>query len=140
MKKASIILVSILALAVLLAGCAGSTFSVTRVGSNTTIEVNNAEDGSTGETSNFSVGNGRVAVVESSLDKGELKIDFVEVTVFHSGQDNNHETVIPGDVAASVTVGAGDKEEVALEMGDYLMNFTSIGTTNGKVKVSIEKK
>ncbi|MBQ6539955.1 MAG: hypothetical protein IJL71_02905 [Oscillospiraceae bacterium] len=136
MKKARFMCLIVLAAALLLTGCSGFTMSVTTSGSKTTIKVNNAADGDSMETNPSSVGKGRVCVVESSLDKGELRIDFAEAHVF-SYEDDDY-TV--GDVVKSVTVGPGDREEFDLEKGDYVLQITSVGDTNGKVTVNFEKK
>jgi len=123
--------------ALLLTGCSGPTFALTGAGSNTYIQVNNASDGDAMESQPFSVGKGRVAVVESSLDQGKLRIDFTEVTIFR--HENEPDEQIVGDVVASVVVGPGDKTEVALERGDYVLQITAVGDTGGKVAVILEK-
>ena len=137
MKKTHIALILALVLCALLAGCDGVTYTFTGAGNKTTIEVNNAEDGAFGESQWFSVGKGRTAVVASSLDKGELKIDFAEVTVY--AHEDGPEDVIVGDVIASVTVGAGDGAEFSLERGEYILQVKAVGTANGKVVVDIRK-
>lgn len=137
MKKLAVIGLLALTMAFLLVGCEGSTFSFTGSGTKVNIEVNNAPDGATGESYNFSVGNGRVAVIDSSLDKGQLQIDFTEVTIFR--QENLPDDVYVGDVVESATVGAGEQKSVPLAPGDYIMQVTAIGETNGKIAVSIEK-
>ena len=139
MKKLAVIGLLALTMALLLVGCEGSTFSFTGSGTKVNIEVNNAPDGATGESYNFSVGigNGRVAVIDSSLDKGQLQIDFTEVTIFR--QEDRPDDVYVGDVVESATVGAGEQKSVPLAPGDYIMQVTAIGETNGKIAVSIEK-
>ena len=137
MKKTVILFVLTLVLAVLLAGCGAFSLSFTTLGGNTTIEVNDVEDGTAGESNWFSVSKGKTVVIESSLEKGKLKIDFAEATVFHHADEP--EDVIVGDVAASVTVGAGEREELSVEPGDYVLQVTAVGKTNGKVAVRLEK-
>ena len=137
MKKTYIALIMALVLCALLAGCDAATYTFTGVGNKTTIEVNNAEDGAFAESQWFSVGKGRTAVVESALDKGELKIDFAEATIF--AHEDGPEDVIVGDVIASVTVGPGDRAEFPLDKGDYVLQVTAVGTANGKVVVDIQK-
>ena len=138
MKTARIIAILALVLALLLAGCDGATFVITGTPNKTTIQVNDASDGAYGESSPISVGKGRVAVVESALEKGELQIDFAEATIFHYNDDT--EEIIIGDVLARVKVGGGDKATVPLEKGDYVLQVTTVGSTGGKVTVSLEKK
>lgn len=137
MKKTGIVLVLALALGVLLAGCGAATFTFTGVGNKTTIEVNNAEDGAYAESSPISVGKGRTAVVDSSLDKGELRIDFTKATVFTN--EDRADDVYLEDVFTSITVGAGEHAEIPMEKGDYVLQITAVGSTNGKVVVDIKK-
>ena len=104
---------------------------------NAPLSAKDAEDGTYGEAGPFSVGKGKTATVEPSLDKGELKIDFMEVAVFHN--DGQPDDVMNLGVAASVTVsGTGEKQEIVLEKGDYLLQYTTSGETSGKVIVNIE--
>lgn len=135
MKKKWLAILAALMISILLAGCAGATFTITSGGGNSTIEVNNAENGSTAESAPFPVGKGKLVHVESFLEEGELIIDFVEATIRRSGDES--ETVVVGDIVASVTVGSGDGSEFSLEKGEYVMLLTAVGSTNGKVKVSI---
>ena len=135
MKKTRIAVIALLLLAVLLTGCDGVNFVFTTAGSKTTIEVKNAADGAYGESTNFSVGKGKIVYVDYALDKGELKIDFAEATIFHN--ENSSDDVIVGGVAESITVGPGDKVEVDLGRGDYVMQVTASGETNGTVTVKV---
>ena len=121
----------------LLAGCEGATFSITGVGNKTTVEVNNAEDGDLSETQHFSVGKNRNAKIDSSLDKGMLQIDFVEVTVY--SHNDSSEDVIPGDIVLSVKVGPDESQDLPLDAGDYILQLTAIGDTNGTVVIDIVK-
>ena len=108
-------------------------------GAATTIEIKDDEGGKDAESDSFSVGKGKVLVVESSLEEGQAQIDFVEATVF-SNEDDVPDDVILGDTAASITVGPGDSQTVSLEKGDYVMRVSTIGRTNGKIKVTEEKQ
>ena len=139
MKKATkLVCVLALVLAVLLSGCERFHFSFTTVLNNTKIEVNDAVDGDFAESSPISVGKDRVVVVDSALEKGKLKIDFTEATVFSN--EDGPDDVILGDVVASVTVGRSGKERIALERGDYVMQIEAIGETDGVVTVNVEKR
>ena len=135
MKKMRIAIPVILIAGLLLAGCAGATFTISSAGNRTTIEANNAEDGSTAESGSFSVGKGKTACVESSLEKGKLKIDFAQSTVY---MEHETERTIVGDVVASETVGPGGSRELSLPQGDYVMLITAVGSTSGKVTVNIK--
>ena len=121
-------------LAALLAGCGGFPFPVTAFGSKATIEVNNAEDGTAGESSPVSVGRGETAVVESALDKGRVRIDFAEATIFR--RVDEPDDVYTGDVVDGAAAGAGDRQETALEAGGNILQFTAIGAANGNITVN----
>ena len=138
MKKAGLVCVLALVIALLLAGCDGVNFTITGTGSNTKIEAHDADDGATAETGPISVGKNRLAVVESALEKGKLRIDFARADVFPNG--DGPADVIVGDVAESVTVGPNDKVRVALDRGDYVLQITAVGNTAGEVTVNIEKR
>ncbi|MBO4881366.1 MAG: hypothetical protein J5555_06765 [Firmicutes bacterium] len=130
--------ICILVIIALLSACSGAKFSMTTTGQKSTVKVNEAEDGDFIETEYTSVGKNRIAVIEADLDKGQLQIDFVEVTVFaHVDQPAD---VIEGDIAVSVTVGSDDKEQIDLPQGDYVIRITAVGTTTGEAKIEIEKK
>ncbi len=135
MKKLKIAIPLILIVGSLLVGCVDTVFTISSIGNQSTIEANNAEDGSTAESGSFSVGKGKTACVESSLEKGQLKIDFAQATVF---REQDSEWVTVGDVVASETVGPGDSREFPLPQGDYVLQITAIGNTNGKVSVSFK--
>ena len=130
--------VCILMIIALLVGCSGATFSMTTTGQKSKVKANEAEDGTFIETEYTSVGKNRIAVIEANLEKGQLQIDFVEVTVF--AHENQPADVIEGDVAVSVTVGSDDKEQIDLPRGDYVIRITAVGTTTGEAKIEIEKK
>ena len=135
MKKMNIAIPMVLIVGLLLVGCAGATFTISSAGNKSTIEINNAEDSSTAESGSFSVGKGKTAYVESSLEKGQLKIDFAQAIVF---REHDTERTIVGDVVTSVTIGPEDSRELPLQQGDYVMILTAIGSTSGKVTVNIK--
>lgn len=142
MRKIRITCLAAVLTALVLAGCGAIrfTFSFTRMGDKTTVEIKEAEDGDTAESDYISVGKGRAAVIESSLEKGQLQIDFAEAAVFSSVENDTPEDVIIGDVVESVTVGPGDTLQVRLERGDYVYQVRSIGQTSGKVVIDIQKE
>ena len=132
------IAICIIMITALLTACGGAVFSATTTGQKSTVKANDAQDGDFIELEYTSVGKNRMAVVEASLDKGELLVEFVEVTVFaHTDQPAD---VIQGDVAVSVTVGGDDSKQVDLPKGDYVIRITAVGNTNGEAKITIEKK
>ena len=137
MTKRLLLLAAVLAAALLLNGCDGVSYDITTFGSKTTVQVNDVGDGADAESIPLSVGKNRHATVTSELNKGQLQIDFVEVTVF--AREGEADEVIYGDTAASVTVAPGGAETVPLDKGDYVARFTAIGETGGTVIIQIEK-
>ena len=135
LRNAKSIVLLLLLLSLLLTGCAGASLSITSLGNKTTIEANEAEDGRYLESTAFSVGKGKTVVIESSLEKGQLKIEFAQAIVW---RDEDMEETMIGDVVASETVGVGDSREISLEQGDYVLQVTVIGSTSGKVTVDIQ--
>lgn len=134
--NAKTLVLLLLLLSVLLTGCLGASVTITSAGNDSTIKVENAEDGKTAESGTFTVGKGETVSIVSSLDKGRLKIEFAEADVMRD--ENDLEQVRIGDVAAVETVGAGDSRTLSLEPGTYVMQLTVIGETNGKVTVDIK--
>lgn len=135
--KTACLICTLLAATVLTAGCDKFTFDITTTGTNSKIKINKAKDGDFAETNWFSIGRGRVAVIESSLDEGELQIDFAEVTI--SIHEDSTDEVWVDHIATSVTVKPGEKREIALDPGDYILQLTAVGETNGTVTVNIQK-
>ena len=134
MTITAVIVISVMVL--MMAGCEGSTFTTTSIGSKSTIEVNNAADGATGEGPVMEIGKNKTVFVTSDLEKGQLRIDFVEAVNMRVSADDPDDYLY-GDIMGSVTVGPGDEAEITLEPGDYLYQFTAIGETGGKVQVNI---
>ena len=122
----------------LLTACSGGNFTMTGTGSKITIEVKDAEDGAYAESFDFSVGKDKYIAVASELDKGELQIEFAEVSIFT--HDKEPDELIVGDVIETITVGPGENSELELPKGNYIMLLTTVGETNGKLTVTIEKK
>ena len=135
LSNAKTVAALLLLLSLLLSGCAGAALSITKVGNKSTIEASNAEDGTNMESAAFSVGKGKTVTMESALEKGQLKIEFAQATVFR--HDDEEQTIV-GDVVAGETVGPGDSREFPLEKGDYVMRVTVIGSTSGKVSVNVQ--
>ena len=137
MKRIRMISVMLLLVSFIFAGCGAFTFEMTRVGNDTTIEIVNAKDGKEAETDYFTVGKNEKAVIDASLEKGKLAIDFVEADVFT--HVDAADEIIPGDIVSSAAVEANDHVEVKLDAEDYIMCIKTMGETSGKVTVKIVK-
>ncbi len=138
MKKTAILCCLILAMTMVLTGCS-SNFTFTSVFGKTTIEIKDDEGGKDAESDYFSVGKGKVLVVESSLEEGQAQIDFVEAEVYAHENDDPADVIL-GDTVETITVGPGDRQTVSLEKGDYVMHVTAIGKTSGKIQVTEENQ
>ena len=133
MKKIICLLVLIMSL--LLTACGGIDFEFGQVGNSITVKANKATDGKYAQSDYFSVNKNQAVKVTSSLTGGQLKIEFIEVVVFHGDVD-----IIPGALAATVTVGPDETKTVVLEEGEYIMALTAIGTAEGKISTEVVKQ
>lgn len=140
MKRIKTVGLVLLMTALLLSACGGFSFVVTTTGKKVTVEAKGPKEGDFVDSEPVTIGRGRVAAIESSLDKGKMKIEFVEVTVFESDDVDEPDTVIEGDVAYTVTVSASDKQTLELEEGEYIIRCTAEGSPNGKVEIRFEKQ
>ena len=123
MKQRNAVLILLLALtaALLLTGC-GSMFSTVTIDNKTTIEMNNVDSNEAKDAGSITVEEGHAVVIEASLTKGSMKIDFLR----------------DGSVTASVTANANERQEVTLEAGEYSIQATAVGSTIGKVTVTVQ--
>ena len=107
-------------------------------------EHKNADDadrhnaGKYAQSDYFSVNKNQAVKVTSSLTGGQLKIEFIEVVVFHD--TDGDVDIIPGALAATVTVGPDETKTVVLEEGEYIMALTAIGTAEGKISTEVVKQ
>lgn len=127
-----------MALTLLLSGCKGATFTMTGSGSKVSIEVSDAEDGAYAESFDISVGKDRYVNIASALDKGQLQIEFVEITKITRADKSDE--IIYGDIVATETVGPNETKDLEIPRDDYVLQLTAIGNTNGKVTVEVKKK
>lgn len=136
MKKIICLLVLIMSL--LLTACGGIDFEFGQVGNSITVKANKATDGKYAQSDYFSVNKNQAVKVTSSLTDGQLKIEFIEVVVFHD--TDGDVDIIPGALAATVTVGPDETKTVVLEEGEYIMALTAIGTAEGKISTEVVKQ
>lgn len=138
MKKIKKIILLILVL-LLICGCSGKfTFETSIKGEKIGIKVNDAQDSEAGETLEFEVMKNRVLNITSSLDKGEMKLDFVNVTIFTN--EDGPDDVIVNEVVESITISGNETIELELNPDYYIIQFTSIGNSNGSIDIDINKK
>ena len=128
----------VIAILALLTACSGISFSLTASNDHMTLDVKDAEDETFMESDYISVGKNRIAKVVSSLEKGQIQVDFVEAAVFL--HDDGTADVYPGDVYVTVTLGPDEDSAFELPKGEYVVRFTSVGESSGKLTIDIEKK
>ena len=133
MKKIAIVF-SLIAL--LLSGCGGAKFDITSSSKNARIKINDVEDGTFAELSAMYVSNGNTVHVESSLNKGKLKIDFCEAIDVSTGDEVDE--YVAGAILETAEVGPGETLEISLDVGRYVLQLTTVGQTDGTVQINIE--
>ena len=136
MKKIRITIILLSLIGLLLSGCAGAKFSITSSSKNAKIQINDVEDGTFAEISDMYVSSGKTVHVESSLNKGKLKIEFCEAIDVSTGDEADE--YVAGAVMDMVEVGPGETKEVALDVGRYVLQLTTVGQTDGTVQINIE--
>ena len=140
MKTARTLGLSVIISALLLAGCGLNypVFSSRGTESSVTISAYKAEDGDFSEMNYIIVEEGDVVVVQSSLENGQLQIDFLEAEVLDPRGDN--EEVIAGELAYRVVADQENREELGMDNGYYVLKITAIGRTDGKVTILTQKE
>ena len=133
MKKIRYAIILVILSVVLLSSCGAIGFDITHTSSKAEIKINNVEDGDFAEISTMSVSNGKTVNIESSLNKGKLKIEFCEA-IKVSGSDESDEYVA-GDILKTIEINPGDNVDVSLDANRYVLQLTAIGQTDGTVQI-----
>ena len=136
MKKIRITMILLSLIALLLSGCGGAKFDITSSSKNAKIKINDVEDGTFAEITTMYVSSGKTVHIESSLNKGKLKIDFCESIDVSTGDEADE--YVAGAILETVEVGPGETLEVALDVGRYVLQLTTVGQTDGTVQINIE--
>lgn len=120
----------------LFSGCGAAGIDITASSSNAKIKINGVEDGTYAEISTMSVSGEKATHIESSLNKGKLKIEFCEaIEVSAAGESEDY---VAGNIAKTVEIGPGEKIDVSLDPGRYVLQLTTVGQTDGTVQISIK--
>ena len=134
MKRIKTIL--ILALSVLLlSGCGAVNFEITSSSKKANIKMSDVEDGTFAEISTMSVSKGKTVHIESSLNKGKLKIEFAEAIEVSSTDEEDE--FVAGNIVETVEVGPGEKLELSIDPGRYVVQLTTLGQTEGTADINI---
>ena len=134
MKRIKTIL--ILALSVLLlSGCGAVKFEINSSSKKANIKINDVEDGTFAEISTMYVSNGKKVHIESSLNKGKLKIEFAEAIEVSSVDEEDE--YVAGNIVETVEVGPGESLELSIDQGRYVVQLTTLGQTEGTVDINI---
>ena len=135
MKRIRITMIVFTLIALLLSGCGAVKFDVTSSSRNAKIKINDVEDGTFAEISSMYVSKGETVHIESSLNKGKLKIEFCESIDVSTGDEADE--YIAGAVMETVEVGPGETLEVSLDVGRYVLQLTTVGQPDGTVQIDI---
>ena len=140
MKKFRRIIVAslVLTMAFMLLSCSGGNYSFTQFGDKLTISAN-ATDGAEQEYEAIEVGKDCTVNITSTLEKGELEIDFVEAVNTKTDEDEDDDYVL-FDSAAEVTVGPDSTQSLELAEGVYVLEIEAKGETKGDVVITVDKK
>ena len=134
MKKIKAILVMTLTI-LLLSGCGAVKFNITSSSKNANIKISDVEDGTYAEISTMTVSGGKTVHIDSSLNKGKLKIEFAEAIEVSSADEEDE--FVAGNIVETVEVGPGEKLDVSIDPGRYVVQLTTVGQTEGTVEINI---
>ena len=135
MKKIRIILILLILSAFLLSGCGAVKFDITSSSSKARISIKDVEDGTYAEISTMTVSGGKTVHIDSSLNKGKLKIEFAEAIEVSSADEEDE--FVAGNIVETVEVGPGENLEVTIDPGRYVVQLTTVGQTEGPVEINI---
>ena len=134
MKKIKAILVMTLTI-LLLSGCGAVKFNITSSSKKANIKISDVEDGTYAEISTMTVSGGKTVHIESSLNKGKLKIEFAEAIEVSSADEEDE--FVAGNIVETVEVGPGENIELSIDPGRYVVQLTTVGQTEGTVEINI---
>lgn len=136
MKKIRIAVTLLSLIALLLSGCGGGiNFEITSSSKNARIKVNNAEDGAFAEIGTMTVKKGKKAYIESSLNKGKVRIEFCEA--IKTSDAGETEEFVAGAILETAEAGPGESIEMALDPDRYYVQLTTIGQSDGTIEIKI---
>ena len=134
MKKIKAILVMTLTI-LLLSGCGAVKFNITSSSKKANIKISDVEDGTYAEISTMTVSGGKTVHIDSSLNKGKLKIEFAEAIEVSSADEEDE--FVAGNIVETVEVGPGENIELSIDPGRYVVQLTTVGQTEGTVEINI---
>lgn len=135
MKKIRNALILAVLSVLLLSSCGAVGVDITSSSSNAKIKINDVEDGTYAEISTMSVSSGKTVHIESSLNKGKLKIEFCEAIKVSAAGDSDE--YVAGNIVKTVEIGPGENLDVSLDSGRYVLQLTTVGKTDGTVQINI---
>ena len=136
MKKIRITVILMSLIALLLSGCGGAKMDITSSSRSAKIKINDAEDGTYAEISTMSVSDGKKVHIESSLNKGKLKIEFCEAIEVSSTDETDE--YVAGAIVETAEVGPGESVDLTLGPARYVLQLTTVGQTEGTVQINID--
>ena len=136
MKRIKLVLILAMLSVFLLSACGSVGININSSSSKAKIQINDVEDGSYAEISTMSVSGGKTVHIESSLNKGKLKIEFCEAIKVSAAGDSDE--YVAGNIAKTVEVGPGENLDVTLDPGKYVLQLTTVGQSDGAVEINIK--
>ncbi|MBO4919759.1 MAG: hypothetical protein J5365_06340 [Erysipelotrichaceae bacterium] len=135
MKKTRITLILAMLFMLLLSGCGAVKFEINSSSKKASIKISDVEDGTYAEISTMTVSGGKTVHIDSSLNKGKLKIEFAEAILVSSADEVDE--YVAGNIVETVEVGPGENLEVTIDPGRYVVQLTTVGQTEGTVEINI---
>ena len=136
MKKKSLIILLAAVLALVMSGCTSANFSMSGSDTKLTVKVT-ADDGMDTVSTDISVGKNRHVEITSNLDKGSIKIEFMQIVKILD--DDSLNDYIEMGIEGTTTITGKETSTVELPAGDYIMYFTAVGNTSGQFVVKVVK-
>ena len=131
-RKLGIIVIAMLMIALMLAGCAQSNFGVViNEDGSVGITAENAKVDSNGMAATFTVGEGEDVLIENALDEGSILLQFYILT-----EELNEGNMIPeGEPDYEIEVSGTEPVTCGFGAGDFIVSATVKAKANGTVTI-----
>ena len=137
MKKRAVPIGILLSMIMLLGACGKSEFGlVSNNDTSMTVNAKNAAKGDSFMSGSIEVGDNEKIVIESNLEKGEVKIELYSVT---DDGDINHLPTISDEPVIMADLKVNDSFAGEVEAGTYMLKATCIEKATGTIQVLSQK-
>ncbi len=138
MIKHTVILLALMGLMAVLAGCGGTFGVVINEDLNVEITAEDADEDMSGTVGAFTVEKGQTAVIEPALEEGTIKVEFIPFQEADDEDADIEEAVQGGEPVMEAEITGKDPLPCELAPGDYTVNATVIEKANGTVLIRTE--